>query len=120
MANTDDNTGLTDWDILAQLDHPAAKREPKPRAKTKATPRPPTTASKLLDPVAFNHQAELDFRDLVDRLVADGPQPVAYVIGYVAFELDISPATAKRYLIKYSTHPGSPFVVDRGLVTRRA
>lgn len=82
-------------------------------------PQPPANVDKLLDPVAFNHDAELMFRDLVNRLLAEGPQPTGYVIGYIAFELDISPATVKRYLIKYTTHPRAPFAIRNGTVTRR-
>ncbi|MEJ5277557.1 MAG: hypothetical protein WHU94_16830, partial [Thermogemmata sp.] len=80
---------------------------------------PDIAADKLLDPIAFNRDAEAVFVKLLADLVAEGPQPTAYVLGYIAFELNISPATVKRYLLKYATHPAAPFAMKGGTVRRR-
>ena len=76
-------------------------------------------ALKSLDLVAFNQSAEKSFVDLVITfLQEEGPQPVSTVITETAFELDISPATAKRYLQKHSARRAE-FLIQEKLVRLR-
>ena len=77
------------------------------------------SALKALDIIAFNQSAESRFVELVTAyLQEEGPQPVNAVIAEAAFELDISPATAKRYLLKHSARRAE-FVVQEKLVRLR-
>ena len=72
------------------------------------------TALKSLDIIAFNQGAEKSFVVIVsDFLKAEGPQPVSVVISEAAFELDISPATAKRYLVKHTARRAEFLVQDK-------
>jgi hypothetical protein len=77
------------------------------------------TALKSLDVIAFNQSAEDRFVDLVSTyLHEEGPQPVNAIIAEASYELDISPATAKRYLLKHSARRAT-FVVQEKLVRLR-
>ena len=83
------------------------------------TPENDLTALKSLDVIAFNQGAEERFVALVKSyLEEEGPQPVNAVLAEASFELDISPATAKRYLIKHSARRAE-FVVLEKLVRLR-
>ena len=75
---------------------------------------------KDLDLVAFNRGAEAAFCDLVTELIiaAGGVAEIITVIQEAAFELDISPETAKRYLLKHSARRGR-FVIHRRQVRLR-
>ena len=76
-------------------------------------------ALKSLDIVAFNQNAEKNFVDLVTAfLQEEGPQPVSTVIAEASYELDISPATAKRYLQKHTARRAE-FIVAEKLVRLR-
>jgi len=76
-------------------------------------------ALKNLDVIAFNQGAEKSFIDLVtDFLEEEGPQPINAVISEASFELDISPATAKRYLQKHTARRAE-FIVQEKLVRLR-
>lgn len=123
-----DNNAATDWDILASLESPAEKgnqrnRKPRHRKPAKASkPAFDKAPDKELDAIAFNRAAEKEFLRLADRLLEEGGGEieVEYLVGYAAYELDVSPATVKRYMAKHSTHPSAPFRVTRGVIVRRA
>lgn len=77
------------------------------------------SALKALDIIAFNQSAETRFVELVSAyLQEEGPQPVGAIVSEASFELDISPATAKRYLLKHSARRAE-FVVQEKLVRLR-
>ena len=76
-------------------------------------------ALKSLDLIAFNQGAEQRFVELVTAyLTEEGPQPVNAVVSEASFELDISPATAKRYLQKHSARRAE-FLIQEKLVRLR-
>lgn len=97
-------------------DQSASKPEPPP-APPASRPEPPPAALKELDLIAFNSQAEAAFTVIVWELTHE-PCPVPTVISETAFRLDVSPATAKRYLTKY-TAPSAPFMLVDKSVCRR-
>ena len=77
-------------------------------------------ALKSLDIITFNQNAEKSFVELVSTfLQEEGPQPVNTVISEASFELDISPATAKRYLQKHTARRAE-FIVQEKLVRLRS
>lgn len=126
----------------SQTQQPSTKPPEQPAGRTGPTPEPPgrlaakaepdsatdgnhaeaATASrpdlpdKVLDPTAFNQAAEAHALRIMANLV---DKPTAYVAGYLAFELNISPATARRYIEKFTIHPAAPFYVERGVLKRR-
>ena len=76
-------------------------------------------ALKSLDIIAFNQGAENRFVELVTAfLEEEGPQPVNTVVSEASFELDISPATVKRYLQKHSARRAK-FLIQEKLVRLR-
>ncbi len=79
-------------------------------------PKIPKPQLKDLDILTFNRQAERAFCELVTRWIeaSEGQAlDVSWVIREAAFELDISPETAKRYLLKHSAQNASFVVADR-------
>ena len=76
-------------------------------------------ALKSFDIIAFNQSAEDRFVQLVTTILeTEGPQPVNTIIAETSFDLDISPATAKRYLLKHSARKAE-FLVHEKLVRLR-
>ncbi|RLC79574.1 MAG: hypothetical protein DRI61_07640 [Chloroflexi bacterium] len=73
---------------------------------------------KALDVVEFNRRAEARFVAFVQEMVNRTPVPISTVIQEAAYHLDISPATAKRYLVKY-TASQAPFKIVEDNVTLR-
>lgn len=61
---------------------------------------------KHVDLMSFNASAEDQFVEIVRKLIEDSPGKTSIAIGTVyqeaAYELNVSPQTAKRYLIKHS------------------
>ena len=76
------------------------------------------TALKALDPIGFNIGAEGAFLALAAALIAEGAVTVPELLQEAAFELDISIATARRYLIKHTARHAS-LVIIRGHVQLR-
>jgi hypothetical protein len=70
---------------------------------------------KTLDVIAFNLSAEKRFVLLASRLV---PCTAQYLVREVAFALDISVETAKRYLIKHSANHAE-FEIKQNVVFAR-
>ncbi len=81
-------------------------------------PRTAHTAEKQLDAVSFNAGAEVRFCALLCALLADGDVTVREAIIEASYELDISPETAKRYLMKHSARRAQFSIAD-GIVRRR-
>ena len=75
-------------------------------------------ALKTLDAVGFNTGAEEAFLALAAALIAEGPVTVPELLQETAYELDISVATARRYLLKHTARRAS-LVVVRGHVQHR-
>lgn len=98
----------------------AAKAEPggatDGNQATVATASEPSLPDKALDPTGFNIAAERRAIELMHTLVG---QATSYVAGYLAFELNISTATARRYIEKFTVHPAAPFYVERGVLKKR-
>ena len=60
---------------------------------------------KHVDLMSFNAGAEVQFVEIVRRLIEKGGRntvPISKVYQEAAYELNVSPQTAKRYLIKHS------------------
>ena len=88
-------------------------------AQLEDQPENDLSSLKALDLIAFNQSAEDRFVKLVSAyLDEEGPQPVNAIIAEASFELDISPATAKRYLLKHCARRAE-FVVQEELVRLR-
>ena len=75
-------------------------------------------ALKTLDAIGFNQCAEEAFLALAAMLIAEGSITVPELLQEAAFELDISIATARRYLLKHTARRAS-LVVVRGHVQHR-
>lgn len=74
---------------------------------------------KALDLTEFNSRAEQEFVKLVsDFIHEEGEQRIRSVLAEVAFELNISIETAKRYLLKHSARRAE-FIVNDGKVGLR-
>jgi len=85
------------------------------------SPRPADeswAALKTLDAIGFNQCAEEAFLALAAMLIAEGSITVPELLQEAAFELDISIATARRYLLKHTARRAS-LVVVRGHVQHR-
>ena len=76
------------------------------------------TALKALDPIGFNIGAEGAFLALAAALIAEGSITVPELLQEAAYELDISVATARRYLLKHTARHAS-LVIIRGHVQLR-
>jgi len=88
---------------------------------TSPSPRPADeswAALKTLDAIGFNQCAEEAFLALAAMLIAEGSITVPELLQEAAFELDISIATARRYLLKHTARRAS-LVVVRGHVQHR-
>lgn len=84
------------------------------------TKRTDLTNLKKLDIVEFNSAAEKHFVTLVKQMIlADGGR-TGYLgaVQEVAYRLDISPETAKRYILKYTAR-SAPFEIQDGLIMLR-
>ena len=85
------------------------------------SPRPADeswAALKVLNPIGFNIGAEGAFLALAAALIAEGAVTVPELLQEAAFELDISIATARRYLMKHTARHAS-LVIIRGHVQLR-
>jgi hypothetical protein len=88
-------------------------------SKLRALPCNDLGSLKSLDVIAFNQSAEGRFVQVVTTMLqTEGPQPVNTIIAETSFALDISPATAQRYLLKHSARKAE-FVVHEKLVRLR-
>ena len=77
------------------------------------------TAEKQLDAVSFNAGAEVRFCVLLCALVEGGSElSVLDAVREASYELDISPETARRYLLKHSARRAQFSIAD-GFVRRR-
>lgn len=84
------------------------------------TKRSDLTALKQLDIVAFNQSAEAYFQTVLKELIqADGGR-TSYLgaVQEIAYRLNISPETAKRYILKHTAR-SAPFEVSDGLIRLR-
>ena len=68
-------------------------------------------ALKALDPIGFNAGAERAFLALAVTLIAEGTITTAELIQETAYELDISVATARRYLLKHTARHATLTIV---------
>jgi hypothetical protein len=78
------------------------------------------TALKQQDIVEFNRSAEAYFRTLLKEMIlADGGR-TGYLVAVqeIAYRLDISTETAKRYVLKYTAR-SAPFEIQDGLIMLR-
>ncbi len=78
-------------------------------------------SAKAVDLVAFNAGAEARFITwLADRITRSEDHALAagWVISNAAYELDVSPATIKRYLMKF-TADAAPFASNGKFITLR-
>jgi len=78
------------------------------------SPRPADeswAALKVLNPIGFNMGAEGAFLALAAALIAEGSITVPELLQEAAYELDISVATARRYLLKHTARHASLVVV---------
>jgi len=76
-------------------------------------------ALKALDPIEFNAGAEEAFLALAAALIAEGSVRVSELLQETAYELDISIATARRYLLKHTARHATLTIVG-GYVQHRA
>ena len=118
------HAGLGDRDDLSIDDGLPVDDDPPTAAynATSPSPRPADEswrALKTLDAVGFNAGAEEAFLALAAMLIAEGPVRVSELLQETAFELDISIATARRYLMKHTARHASLVVVG-GYVQHRA
>lgn len=84
------------------------------------TKRNDLTNLKKLDLVEFNHSAENYFCTLLKQMIlADGGR-TGYMgaVQEIAYRLDISPETAKRYILKHTAR-SAPFEMNEGLIRLR-
>lgn len=84
------------------------------------TRRTDLTNLKKLDLVEFNHVAESAFTSLLRQMIlADGGR-TGYMTAVqdIAYRLDISTETAKRYILKYTAR-SAPFELQDGLIRLR-
>jgi hypothetical protein len=84
------------------------------------TKRTDLTALKQIDIVAFNQSAEVYFQTVLKELIlADGGK-TSYLgaVQEIAYRLNISPETAKRYILKHTAR-SAPFEVSDGLISLR-
>lgn len=82
---------------------------------------PPPAALKNLDLLEFNSRAEDAFILLALEMIAlseTGAIPASDLVAEAAFTIDVSPATAKRYLKKYSA-PSGPLKLSGKVVKRK-
>lgn len=99
---------------------PPPDAKPKPRRSLRETPQP-WRSFKSTDAVAFNLGAEQQFIRWLTKEIRGEPLrsvAVGWVIGNAAFHLDISPATVKRYIQKY-TADLAPFYILAGNIYSR-
>ena len=118
------HAGLGDRDDLSIDDGLPVDDDPPTAAynATSPSPRPADeswAALKTLDAIGFNQCAEEAFLALAAMLIAEGPVRVSELLQETAYELDISVATARRYLMKHTARRAS-LVVVRGHVQHRA
>ncbi|MGB9872569.1 MAG: hypothetical protein ACPLYD_13005, partial [Anaerolineae bacterium] len=75
------------------------------------------TALKILDPIAFNQEAEVQFLQVFWNLLEEFPDgvPANILVAEAAYKLDVSPMTIKRYVLKYSA-PSAPLILSGRLV----
>ena len=79
----------------------------------------PGQGLKQSDILAFNHEAEKSFVELISELLQEnGSISYREAVREAAFELNISIETAKRYLEKHSARRAE-FCIDDGSVTLR-
>jgi hypothetical protein len=84
------------------------------------TKRSDLTTLKQLDIVAFNQSAEAYFQTVLKELIlADGGR-TSYLgaVQEIAYRLNVSPETAKRYILKHTAR-SAPFEVSDGLISQR-
>ena len=118
------HAGLGDRDDLSIDDGLPVDDDPPVGAAYSAPSPPPRPADeswralKTLDAVGFNTGAEEAFLALAAALIAEGPVTVPELLQETAYELDISVATARRYLLKHTARRAS-LVVVRGHVQHR-
>jgi hypothetical protein len=98
----------------------AGQKRTKKSLEDESRRRPKTDLSylKSSDPVAFNNWSEKKFLDLVLEMIKESPSgtvPWAEVRKDVAYELNISLETAKRYIEKYTARK-APFRTFDGQV----
>jgi hypothetical protein len=80
----------------------------------------PGQGLKQSDILAFNHEAEMSFVELISGLLQeDGSITYREAVREAAFELNISIETAKRYLEKHSARRAE-FSIEDGSVILRA
>ena len=84
------------------------------------TKRNDLTNLKKLDLIEFNQSAEGYFCTLLKQMIlADGGRTgYLQAVQEIAYRLDISTETAKRYVLKYTAR-SAPFEVRDGLITLR-
>ena len=117
------HASLSDRDDLSIDDGLPVDDDPPTAAYNATSPSPwPADESwralKTLDAVGFNTGAEEAFLALAAALIAEGPVTVPELLQETAYELDISVATARRYLLKHTARRAS-LVVVRGHVQHR-
>lgn len=79
-------------------------------------------ALKVVDAIAFNRSAEHLFLALLSAWCDKMPDGVP-LVGFraeVAFRLNVSTETAKRYIEKYCMALSAPYMVRDGAIVRRA
>ena len=106
------HAGLGDRDNPPTAAYNATSPSPRPADESWA-------ALKTLDAIGFNQCAEEAFLALAAMLIAEGAVTVPELLQEAAFELDISIATARRYLMKHTARHASLVVVG-GYVQHRA
>ena len=75
------------------------------KAKAEQSGKSNFKSQKHVDLMSFNAQAEDAFVELVRKLIEESGRtaiPIGMVYQEAAYELNVSPQTAKRYLIKHS------------------
>jgi predicted transcriptional regulator YheO len=96
-----------------------APAAPKPARNINTQVKRPGQGLKQSDILAFNHEAEKSFVELISELIQeDGSISYREALREAAFELNISIETAKRYLEKHSARRAE-FCVDDGSVRLR-
>lgn len=103
----DDATPTNGNDSLAN--HPLFK-------KSVPTDRQELAEAKPMDLVDFNRTAEKQFVELICFLLADGDLSAKEAIQESCFELNISPITARRYLLKHTARRAEFRIDVDGLV----
>lgn len=92
-----------------------------PAARRKPIEALPNQGLKQSDIVAFNCDAEHKFVLLIAKMLQeDGSLSYREAIIEAAFELDVSPATSKRYLDKHSARRAEFSITDGFVTLRRA